>query len=74
MVPCGKVRYNDDVHKASSYYMEAHMKALSDDKVHSFATVKTEMATVTTYSGEVMVTTYFPSFIILKRRSKSYMK
>jgi hypothetical protein len=50
MVPCGKVRYNDDVHKASSYYMEVHMKALSDDMVHSFATVKAEMTTVIMYT------------------------
>jgi hypothetical protein len=50
MVPCGKVRYNDVVHKASSYYMEAHMIALSGDMVHSFATVKMEMATVIAYT------------------------
>jgi hypothetical protein len=42
-VPCGKVRYNGDDHKAGSYYMEVHMKALSDDMVHSFAAVKVKI-------------------------------
>lgn len=49
MVPCGKVKYNDDVHKANSHYMEDHMKALSDNMVHFFATVKAEITTVVTY-------------------------
>jgi hypothetical protein len=48
MVPCGKVRCNDDDHKAGSHYMEVHMKALSDDMVHSFAAVKVEIISVIT--------------------------
>jgi hypothetical protein len=48
MVPCDKVRCNDDDHKAGSHYMEVHMKALSDSMAHSYATVKEDIISVIT--------------------------